>query len=72
MTAEKSLVALMVDTMRATQVRTLAIVAILLAAGTLAFAMASGGDIRLIPLGLILAASSMALFRRAGAEREGE
>jgi hypothetical protein len=38
--------------------------------GTLAFAMVLGGDIAMIVLGLILAAASMALFRRANPGKE--
>jgi len=58
--------------MGASSARTLAIVIILLALGTLAFAMVRGGDIPMIVLGLVLAATSMELFRHAKAEREDE
>jgi hypothetical protein len=56
--------------MRATLARTLAIVAILLAFGTLALAMVEGGDVPMIVLGLVLAAASMALFQQANPERK--
>ena len=58
--------------MGAKQARTLAIVIIVLALGMLAFAMALGGDIPMILLGLVLAATSMELFRHAKPEREDE
>jgi len=58
--------------MGARSARTIAIVIILLAIGTLAFAMARGGDIPMIVLGLVLAATSMELFRQAKPEREDE
>jgi hypothetical protein len=45
----------------------LAIAVILLAAGALTTAMAIGGNIILIVLGLLLAATSMELFRMAHA-----
>jgi len=56
--------------MRPTLARTLAIVAILLAIGLLSCAMALGGNIPLIYLGLVLAAASMALFRQVNPDRE--
>jgi hypothetical protein len=58
--------------MRVNRARTLAIVAILLAFGTLVLAMVQGGDIRMIVLGLVLAAASMELLRHANPEREDE
>jgi hypothetical protein len=58
--------------MRVNRARALAIVAILLAFGTLVLAMVRGGDIRMIVLGLVLAAASMELFRYANPEREDE
>jgi hypothetical protein len=60
----------MVIAMRPTLARTLAISAILVAYGMLACAMALGGDVPMIFLGLVLAAASMALFQRAEPERE--
>jgi hypothetical protein len=58
--------------MRVNHARTLAIVAILLAFGTLVLAMVKGGDIRMIALGLVFGAASMGLFRYGNAEREDE
>jgi hypothetical protein len=58
--------------MGANPARILAVVIILLALGALTFAMARGGDIPMIVLGLVLAATSMELFRQASAEREDE
>jgi hypothetical protein len=58
--------------MGANRARTIAIAFILLAVATLTFALAQGGDILLIILGLILAATSMELFRQAKPEREDE
>jgi hypothetical protein len=52
--------------------RTLAIVIILLAFSMLVLAMVQGGDIRMIVLGLVLAAASMELFRHGYPEREDE
>jgi uncharacterized membrane protein YiaA len=48
--------------------RTLAIVTVLLAVGVLLFALVRGGDILMIVLGLMLAATSMKLFQNAKAE----
>jgi hypothetical protein len=56
--------------MRPTLARTLAIVAILFAFGMLSCAIALGGDLPMIFLGLVLAAAAMALFQQADPERE--
>lgn len=56
--------------MGANPARILAVVIILLALVALTFAMARGGDILMIVLGLVLAATSMEMFRHT--EREGE
>ena len=45
---------------------------ILLAVATLALGLARGGNILMIVLGLVLAATSMLLFRHANPEREDE
>jgi hypothetical protein len=58
--------------MRANWARTLAIVTILVAFGILVLAMALGGEIPIIVLGLILAATSMQLFRYANPKSEDE
>jgi hypothetical protein len=58
--------------MRANWARTLAIVTILVAFGTLVFAIVLGGKIPMIVLGLVLAATSMQLFRYANPECEDE
>jgi len=58
--------------MRANPARILAVVTVLLAFGALTFAMARGGDIPMIVMGLVLAATSMELFRHAKPEREDE
>ncbi len=58
--------------MRTTQARTLAVVTILVAFGTLTFALVLGGNILMIVLGLVLAATSMRLFRHSCPEREDE
>jgi hypothetical protein len=58
--------------MAARHVRTLAAIVIALAVGAIAFALASGGDILTIVLGLLLAATSMELFRLASPEREDD
>jgi hypothetical protein len=62
----------LVQAMAARQVRTLAAIVIVLAVGTVAFALAIGGDILTIVLGLLLAAMSMELFRLAKPEREDD
>jgi len=62
----------MVEARGANSARALATVIIVLALGTLGFAMARGGDIVMILLGLVLAATSMELFRRARGEGEDE
>jgi small neutral amino acid transporter SnatA (MarC family) len=46
-------------------IRALAILVFLLAVGTLILAMAIGGDILMVVFGLLLAATSMELLRRA-------
>jgi hypothetical protein len=61
-----------VAAMRANPARTLALAFILLAFGMLGFAMAIGGDILMIVLGLLLAAISMQLFRHANPGKEDE
>jgi hypothetical protein len=55
----------MEEAMSANSVRILAIAAILLAFCILASALALGGEVPMIFVGLMLAAGSMALFRRA-------
>jgi hypothetical protein len=61
-----------VPVMSANPARTLAIAVLLLALGTLGFAMAVGGDILMIVMGLLLAAISMQLFRHAYPGKEDE
>jgi hypothetical protein len=56
--------------LRAIRARILAITVLLLAFGVLAYAMLSGGDVTMIPFSLILAAGSMALFRKANLEKD--
>jgi hypothetical protein len=51
--------------MRENPIHALAILVFLLAVGTLILAMVIGGDILIMVFGLLLAATSMELFRRA-------
>jgi hypothetical protein len=62
----------MVESRGANSARGLAVVIILLSLGTLTVAMARGGDIEMILLGLFLAATSMEMFRRAKPDKEDE
>jgi uncharacterized membrane protein YdcZ (DUF606 family) len=51
-------------------IRGFALAAVLFGFGTLAAALAAGGNVPMIALGLILAALSMDLFRIAGSREE--
>ena len=62
----------MAEARGANSARALAVVIIVLALGTLGFAMARGGDIVMILLGLVLAATAMEVFRLARGEGEDE
>jgi hypothetical protein len=58
--------------MRESSFHALATLILLLALGTLILAMVGGGDISMIVFGLLLAATSMKLFRHAQQTSHGE
>jgi hypothetical protein len=58
--------------MRESSIHALAMLVLLLALGTLTLAMVVGGDIAMIVFGLLLAATSMELFRLAQPRQDDE